>query len=592
MCGILYKSNLKTITNHEQFIKSLELLNHRGPDDTGVLFTDIHSLGHKRLSIINPSLAKQPMSILNNHLIYNGEIYNSSELKGYLHSNLEFESDTLLLLKLLNEYNVSVLDKINGIFSFVYATNDGVIAARDMFGVKPLYYSFIDNDIIIASEIKAILNYKGDAVVDKEGLCELMGMGPSHSVSKTVYKGIYELEPGHYLRFDNDGFKKVKYYYLPVYKHSRNYSETVSDIKSLVTNAINRQTVSDVGISCLLSGGLDSSIIATVLSKTFKGLDTYSIDYENNQIISNDFEISKDSDYIELVSKAIGSKQNNIVITNDILVDYLKRVVFYRDSPGMTDIDASMHHLTNAIAKDNKVSVSGECADEIFGGYPWFYKKVNEDGFPWITNIEFKESLLKNEIKDKLKLKDYVYQEYDRAVKEAPVLANESKLDRDKRILTYLNMNYFMTNLLDRKDRMSMGSSLEVRVPFCDKDLVGYLYNVPYKFKYRLKKEKKLLRDAFKDEVIKEVINRKKSPYPKSNSIEYENKVRKLFLDIVNNESSRIHELFDKDKLIALASEGEFDVPWYGQLMRKTSLMAYIYQIEYWLNKYNVRIEI
>lgn len=599
MCGIVYKSNFYTPTNYNDFISACDKINHRGPDEFGYLFTDNHSFGHKRLSILDIENGKQPMSILNQHLIYNGELYNTLELKKLLDEknvNLQFHSDTLLLLQLLINYKEKALDYLNGIFAFVYVDNDLIMAARDMFGVKPLYYTIINNDIFIASEIKAILEYTKEAVVNKEGLCELLAMGPSHSQGKTVYKNIYELKPGHMLIFSKEnGLDIKKYYKLKAYQHTLSYDDTVKRVRELLDNAIKRQMVSDVGVSTFLSGGLDSSIITTVVAKNCDKINTYSIDYEGNDsdYKANEFEIERDNIYAKMVSEAVGSNHKSIVIDNDTLVKYLQKAVDLKDSPGMTDIDSSMIYLAENISKNNKMSISGEAADEIFAGYPWYYKKEKElKTFPWIRNIEFREELLNDEYKKKLNLKEYINKEYEMAINEAPLLDKETKTNINHRRLFYLNLKYFMTNLLDRKDRMTMGSSLEVRVPFCDKELVEFLYNVPFKYKYKSKTEKKLLRDAYKDVVIKDVIKRKKSPYPKSRSLKYDEMVKKLLMDVLADKNSILYKLFNIDKINDLInSSDEYDVVWYGQLMRKTALMAYLYQIDYWFKKYNVRIE-
>lgn len=599
MCGIVYKSNFYTDTIKEDFIMACNIINHRGPDETGYLFTDNHSFGHKRLAIRDIKNGKQPMSILNNHLIYNGELYNIDELTLKLKKkniDLEFSSDTLLLLKLLITYNKKCLSDLNGIFSFVYTNNDEVMVVRDMFGVKPLFYSFIGKDIIVASEIKSILAYKKKAVVDSEGLCELLGMGPSHSVGKTMYKGIYEVKPGYYLTFSKEkGLKEHKYFDLKPKVNDLTYEETVIKVKELLDTAINRQTISDVGISCFLSGGLDSSIISTVVAMNNKELDTYSIDYEDNQkdFVPNDYEISSDRDFTRLVSNNIGSIQHDILIDNDNLIEGLKKAVELRDGPGMTDIDSSMYYLANNIRLKHKVGLSGECADEIFGGYPWYYKKERKSNtFPWIRNIDYRENFLNKKWKNKLNIKRYVQNEYLKAINETPILKSDSLNTIAERQLFYINVKYFMQNLLDRKDRMTMGTSLEVRVPFCDKDLVEFLYNVPFKYKYKDNIEKKLLRDAYNDVVIPEVINRKKSPYPKSNSKEYHKKVVELLNQVLEDKHSILYELFDIKKIRKLMdSEKELDVPWYGQLMRKTSFLAYLYQIDYWSKKYNIEIE-
>jgi asparagine synthase (glutamine-hydrolysing) len=482
----------------------------------------------------------------------------------------------------LNKYKKDSLNLINGGYAFVYICDDKILAVRDRLGVKPLYYTIYNDDIIIASEIKAILAYGKETIVDKDGLCELLGMGPSNSVGKTIYKDIYEIPPGHYLEFDGRKIKIEKYYEINQYKLEITYSDAVRRVNKMVRESIINNIPSDNKVSCLLSGGLDSSIVSTVVSEKIGPINTYLIDYEDNDkdFIPNSYEITRDKDYARLVAADIKSNHNELTIDNQTLFDNIKKAVDYRDSPGMTDIDSSLIYLSSKI-KD-KVCLTGECADEIFAGYSWYYEKSeNKYGFPWIKSLDFKENLLND--KYKLNLKEYVIKEYNKAI-------NGNKLNHKE--LCYINIKYCMTNLLNRNDRMTMSSSLEAKAPYCDYKLIELLYNLPLSYKYRLKTEKKLLRDSFKKTVIKDVIERKKSPYPKSRSKEYEYKVKEELLNIINGDSI-LNELFNKEKLIEFINDpNEMEQPWYGQLMRKTSFLAYLYQIDYWYKKYKIRIDI
>lgn len=586
MCGIVYKSSFHTCTNEAKFIQSVNTLSVRGPDDYGYLLLKNHSFGHRRLAVRDIMNSKQPMSILNNHLIYNGELYNVDELKALLGEELEYNSDTLLLLKLLNKYGESILEKLNGIFSFVYANKDEVLIVRDMFGIKPLYYTFINNDIMAASEIKALLEYIDSRVISEEGLKELIGMGPSHSLGKTIYKGIYELKPGNLIRFNKDRYEMKEYYKLPVFEYNYTYEETVLMVRSILNKAIKNQMIADVDLCCFLSGGLDSSIVSKVVSDNQECLDTYSINYLDSNFISNEFEKSLDSDFTNIVSSYIYSHQNDIYINDDELVEYLKETVKLKDGPNMTDIDSSLFHICRAISEKYKLAMSGECADELFAGYPWF-KEQEIKCFPWMNDINLRESILNEEYKKKLNIKDYVLNEYNNAINDAPVLYEKD----NHRRLTYLNIKYFMLNLLDRKDRISSGTGLEVRVPFCDKELVELLYNVPYEYKCKDGIEKNLLRDAYRFELPSEIINRKKSPYPKSNSTKYDKKVKELVLEVLKDKESILYKIFDIKKIYELIERKEDISPWYGQLMRKTALLGYLYQIDYWFKEYKMRLE-
>ena len=596
MCGILYKSSFYSNKNEALFLEALRTLKHRGPDEEGILFSSFHMLGHERLSIVDLNGGHQPMSLINKHLIYNGELYNINELKKILDINSNI-GDTNILLRLLDKEGINSLSKLNGIFGFVYVDNDIVYAVRDPFGVKPIFYSIDNGDLIVSSEIKAILKLKGEAIVDSEGLKELLAMGPSHSIGKTIYKGIYELPPGCYLKYDSKNYEIIQYYSIPTYKNTLSYKEAVIKTNELLTNAIKKQMISDVDIACFLSGGLDSSIISTIVSKNKEKLDCYTIDYEDNvkDFIPNEFEKSRDYDYAIKVSNSINANLHTALIDNETLIDNLKRAVICKDGPGMTDIDSSMIYISEEISKKYKVALSGECADELFAGYSWFYSKEKEKkGFPWIRNLKDREELLNPKWRNKLNLCEYAINEYERAIKQAPIHELDNTLEKKHRQMTFLNIRYFMANLLDRKDRMTMGAipPIEARVPFCDKNLVEFLYNLPFKYKYRYKTEKKILRDAYKGIVIDEVINRKKSPYPKSNSLVYETKIKELLIKTLEDKNSILYELFDISKIMELInSKEELKTPWYGQLMRKTSFFAYLYQIDYWYRKYNIRIE-
>lgn len=587
MCGIIYKSSFNKITNYEEFIKSSELLRHRGKDGFGYYFSPKHSLGHNRMELSTNDY-NQPIIDMDDMFMMDGYLTNYDEL------NKDFDKriDSLLIFDLLKKNHLDALNMINGAYSIVYINNDKVYGIRDRFGIKPLYYTIFEQDIIIASEIKAIINYTKDTLVDKDGLCELLGMGPSHSVGKTVYKNIFEIPPGYYLEYDGKEVKLCEYYNINLTICDMTYSEAIRSVKKMVVDSIKSVIPNDKEISCLLSGGLDSSIICSVVSNYVNNVETYSIDYEGNEqeFSSNSYEITLDSDYARLVSRSINSNHNEIVISSQKVFEYLKKAVEAKDSPSMTDIDSSLLYLAENVALKNKVCLTGECADEIFAGYRWFYEdKTYSNGFPWIKSLDFKESLLNDNYK--LNLKEYVINEYNNAIKCAKT-NKKTKLGINHQQMCYLNLKYCMTNLLDRSDRMCMREGIDARAPFCDYRIIELLYILPLNYKYRLKTEKKILRDCFKKEVIKDVITRKKSPYPKSRTKEYEEKVKIELLNVLSKESI-LNELFNKEKLIDFINDDkEMEEPWYGQLMRKTSFLAYLYQIDYWYKKYNIRIDI
>lgn len=591
MCGIMFKTNYYSKTLHDSFNKAVNCLAHRGPDEDGILYTKDYSFGHRRLSIRDLSKGHQPMSILDDHLLYNGEIYNFDELNKMLKNPVESRSDTELLLRLLMEYKEEIIDKIIGIFAFVYVHNDEVIIARDHVGVKPLYYSFIDNDILVASEIKALLTYGIKAQMGLEQIAELVTLAPSNSPGETLFKNIYELKPGYYLKFSRKGMTEHQYFKLKRIKNNLSYEDNVSMVRYLLLDSIKRNLVSDVGISSFLSGGLDSSIVASVTESLIGQIDTYSIDYEGNKtdFKANSFESSRDEDYVGYLTKRGKYNHKSVIIDTKTVFDYLRVSMHLRDAPGMADIDSSMLYLSKEIALKHKVSLSGECADELFGGYPWF-KNKDIEGFPWIRNIEQRIDLVRDDIKDKIDLKAYLNRKYEECIKEAPLGEDDTDLEKRELQMNYLNLKYFMTTLLHRKDFMTMGSSLEVRVPFADKRIVEFCYNLPYEQKAHGKLEKQILRDAMKDYLPKEIYERKKSPYPKSQSKNWHRLIKAEVIKLLDKETP-LAKIFDIDKLRKIAlSDKELDVPWFGQLMRYDAFMAFIYQIHYWLNDYNIEV--
>lgn len=595
MCGIFFKTNYYQETDRQKFEMALKTLAHRGPDDEGILYNDSYSFGHRRLAIQDLKNGKQPMSILNNHIVYNGELYNTKEITERLKEKPKSFGDTEALLRYLIEKKEASLDDLNGIFAFVYTDNEGLLAARDPVGVKPLYYTMYDGELLIASEIKALLSYGVKPVIGKEELCELLAMAPSSSPGKTLYKGIYELKPGHYLTYSKGGSLEIKpYFSLKRECLDLNQKDASAYTNDLVSDSIRRELVSDSSIASFLSGGLDSSIIASCAKNHLGYLDTYSIDYEGNseEFKPNQFEITRDEDFIKILNKNNIFNHHTVKIDTNTLFDYLKIAVVLRDGPGMADIDSSLLYLAKEVSQSYKCALSGECADELFAGYPWFKDYMNMDGFPWIRNVEVKERLLKPEIARKLNLKNYLKNEYEKAILEAPVLESDSLLKRKELQMNYLNIKYFMPTLLTRKDRMTMGASLEVRVPYADKRIVNFAYNLPYSLKSSDGKEKVILKDAFRELLPVEIISRKKSPYPKSGSSLWHKKLKDNLLQVLDD-TTPLNEIFDMERLRELAtSDDEYDVPWFGQLMRRDALMAFIYQIHYWLKEYKIRVEI
>jgi asparagine synthase (glutamine-hydrolysing) len=613
VCGIVGWVDWRNdLTQHESVVKKMvETLSKRGPDALNVWSSQQTSFGHTRLTVVDPVGGTQPMEKEKNgcsyRIVYNGELYNTEDIRKELlkrgYSFLSY-SDTEVLLTAYIEWGEKCVEHLNGIFAFAIwdECKEQVYIARDRLGVKPLFYHIENESLLFGSEIKAILAHpKIKAEVDREGLKEIFGLGPSRTPGHGVFRGIHELRPAHALIFNRNGFKQWRYWNVNSQKHHHSLDETVEQVSFLVKDAVQRQLVADVPVCTFLSGGVDSSAISAIAADYFikqgRGqLHTYSIDYEQNSqyFKANSFQSDEDASWITKMEQYLKTNHHAAVIDNEKLVEFLDKSVFMRDLPGMADVDASLLWFCEQIKQDYTVALSGECADEIFGGYPWFYRGeiLHANGFPWIRSQGERQKLLLPHWQKKLNLKEYVMERYNETIAEVPPLEGESTVEARRREMFYLNMIWFMPTLLERKDRMSMGASLEVRVPFADHRLVEYAWNIPWEMKMLNGREKGILRKALEGVLPNDVLYRKKSPYPKTHHPEYLKLVKTKLKNILDNQSSPILEIISKEKVQELIdSDGSsFKIPWFGQLMTGPQLIANISQINTWLDRYNINI--
>ena len=542
-------------------------------------------------------------------IVYNGQIYNTKELRETLVSNgfnFKGHSDTEVLLKAYIHYGSEVCNHLNGIFAFAIWNNktQELFLARDHFGIKPLYYTFSNNNLIFASEIKAILEHPEiTARIDETGIKELFGIGPAHSPGNCPFKDIFELEPAHFAIYNKDTFIKKNYWKLKSKPHTDDFETTCNTVKSLLEDSIERQLVSDVPLCTLLSGGLDSSIITAYASNYCKKhqmptLNTFSVDYVDNDknFVKSDFQPNSDKYYIDLMVNTFKTNHKTIVIDTPELVKELDNACIARDFPGMADVDSSFLLFCKYIKPYATVTLSGECADEIFGGYPWFFRKdcLESNTFPWSIAISERQELLNKDISKKVNLKEYIDSKYFESLNKVEILSDDSPETSEKRKIFYLNLNWFMQTLLDRTDRMSMFNGFEVRVPFCDYRIVEYVWNIPWEMKAYKGREKGLLRHVMEGFLPEEIIYRKKSPYPKTHNPNYLTAVKTKLRNIMEDKNSPIRILLNEDYIMDILENGEntFKRPWFGQLMTGPQLMAYLCQVNMWLEKYQPKIEL
>ncbi len=584
MCGIQGITSFNIEPNTELFKESLSLMKHRGPDETNIIKRNNILFGHNRLVVVDKENGKQPMEYEGYIIIYNGELYNTEEIREKLLAvGYKFDgySDTEVLLKAYHYYKEGCLELLNGIFAFAIYHDNRIFIARDRVGVKPLYYTTVSSELMVASEIKPILNYYGMNAITINGLRELLAMGPSHTLGLTPFDYIFEIKPGHYAIYENNKLTENRYWELKASKFTDTYEESVNKVRELLTDSVRRQLVGDVPLGTFLSGGIDSSIITAITALEKNDLTSFSIDYEGNDTSfeSNIYQVSDDQKYIPYIVNMYNIENRSYKIGMEELEESLVYGLYYRDYPAMSDVDSSLNWLSKKIKEDVTVCLSGECADEIFAGYPWYRSELN-DNFPWFRHLSTREDLLKDEYRDIIKLVEYTKDRFNNIVSTASLLEGDSAENNNHRIMYKLNVDNFMTTLLDRKDRMTMGASLEVRVPFADHRLVEYLYNVPLSYKIKDGVEKKLLRDSFTDILPSEILNRKKSPYPKTHNKFYSNLVANKLEEALEDHDSILHTLFKRDMLIDLIETRGSSItdPWFGQLMTGPQLIAYLYQ--------------
>ena len=531
-------------------------------------------------------------------LIYNGELYNTRELRTELlrlgHS-FAGHSDTEVVLHAFAQWGEACLDKFNGIYAFaVWERERGeLFLARDRMGVKPFFYKEHNGGFLFASEIKTILEYPGvERKLDAEGIGELILLGPGRTPGSGVLRGIRELEPGCCGWYRDGKLQIRRYWQLKDREHYESFEETAEHVRALVLDAITRQMVSDVPIGTFLSGGLDSSLITAVCVGTAgKRLPTFSLDFRNNDkyFVPGKFQPNSDNSFIALMQDALDTDHHWTVLTPEALLEAMEAATEARDLPGMADVDFSLLAFCGEIASHVKVALSGECADEIFGGYPWFRdpQVLASQGFPWAQNTAERAAFLHPQIR--IDSQEFVHSRYEMTIREADILPGTPDAERQMKQMVNLNYRWFMQTLLDRKDRMSMYHSLEVRVPFCDHRIAEYLYGVPRAYKDYRGVEKGLLRHAMEGILPQEVLWRKKNPYPKTHDPRYLSLVSDGLRAVLRQQDAPIFQIVRKEELEKLL-QAEFAWPWYGQLMKVPQTIAYMLQMNLWLTKYGVQI--
>jgi len=497
------------------------------------------------------------------------------------------------------------VERFNGIFAFGIWDERvrTLFIARDRLGVKPLFYSRKGQSLIFGSEIKAVLAHPMvTRKVDAAGLAEIFAVGPARTPGHGIFRDVTELRAGHALLATVHGTRVFPYWKLESHPHEDDVDTTTERVRELLIDTVTRQLVSDVPVCTFLSGGLDSSAVSAIAARSFasseKGkLHTYAIDFVDmaKHFQSNNFQTSLDAPWARKVSEFLGTEHHQVTFGMEEMVDHLMTPLPYRDTPGMADIDTSLLLFCRAVKRGATVALSGEAADEVFGGYPWFHREesLQANTFPWSLQLPERVRIMSPELRATTNPEQYVARRYQEALAEVPALASESQRDARIREIAYLSITRFLPTLLDRKDRMSMATGLEVRVPFCDHRLVEYVFNIPWDIKTVDNQSKGILRRAMKGFLPDDVLARRKSPYPSSPDPKYLEATRKQALEMLNDPVSPLRELIDPGAIEKLAQASYNPAehrPWFGQIMATPQMFHYLLQTNEWLRTYRVEL--
>lgn len=621
MCGIAGWIDWSgDLTNQGSVIERMAATEtHRGPDLAGSWLSPHAALAHRRLIVIDPNCGPQPM-VYGEHgrqyaLTYNGEIYNFRELRRELEElghTFRTHSDTEVLLHSYLEWDTQCVQHLNGIFAFGLwdEARQRLMLARDHMGVKPLFYAQRGSSMLFASELKALLaNPLVKPEVDLQGLSDLfvpIGKRPGAG----IYRDVHEVRPGYMLLFEQERRQTIQYWSLHSAPHTEDLETTVEHVRALLEDTVRRQLIADVPVVTMLSGGLDSSGLTALAGREFrregKTLNSYSIDFVDSAAHFQGYPLrpSLDAPWVKRVSEYVGTRHHTLTIDTPELVENLLVPMRAHDYPTMGEMETSLYLLCKDMKQEATVALSGESADEVFGGYPWFHNErvLDAQTFPWYADAGFGAQFddtgsigevfsawLSPDIREKLQLGAYISRLYREALAEVPHLDGENPRDARMRELFYLNLTRFLAMLLDRKDRMSMAVGFEVRVPFCDYRLVEYVWNIPWDMKNVDNIEKGILRRAFADVLPDDARNRRKSAYPSMQNPSYAQALRELVLHILNSANEPIHTLINPSLTRALVGGNASNQS--DQLDEHVAaFFERLIQINAWLKEYHVTL--
>lgn len=594
---------IRTIHNMSQ------ALIHRGPDEQSFYYFPHGAFNHNFLlaGYIPSAFPREIQPITRTYreqsytLLFDGFISNigliAEELEGHGDATAGMSVEEILLLSFFRK-GTDFVKKLRGAFAMaVYDENHKTLYLfRDALGLRPLFYSHKGHTLVFASEIKGIFQYPGiHPAVNEEGLTELLGLGPARRPGSAIFAGISEVKPGHFITFGRDIFLEEMYHQFEIKEHTDSYEDTMEHVTELLNQSMDALKTSVIPAGCLLSGGLDSSVVAAKLAEdTVSPIATYSLEFNNSRqhFKSNAFQPALDAPFVQEMATHLGTKHTIYTCDSATQLKYLQKSVEAHDLPTMADVDSSYMYFCEKVSDKHKIVFTGECADEIFCGYPWYHSTEGDpQTYPWSKDLSPRFSLLKEEVISALPIKDCVRSTYLDSCAEIGLNGTQTPAGMLHRKTFYLTIRYFMQTLVNRGDRAAAINRMDARVPFAHQDLTEYLFNVPFEMKAKDGQRKHLLREYARNLLPDDIRLRKKSPYPKTYDPGYESLINRELLFELNKRNCPLLALVDKDKVTNFCLQAkDLGRPWYGQLMAGPQLAAHYLQILYWLDMYKVEI--
>jgi len=528
-------------------------------------------------------------------LALDGTIFNRNEiisdlnLAGVDHNAL---SCSEILIYAYAKWNKDFLKRLNGSFSFaLWIQEDKVlILARDHHGTKPLYYTITDRMLIFASDIRGITCHPlFETRLDVEGLSELICLSPRYTPGCGIIKSVHQVRPGHFLHFSSNGPKTERYWIMEKQEHEDDLAKTLETVRELVIDSVKRQMKSEVPICGLLSGGLYSSLITSIVTDNPALLNnstynTWSVDFERSsrylRLKGNGIEA--DTSWIRWVCRRAGTRHHYIFLSPSDIIESLLEAEEARGMPGMPDSDAALLLLCREIRNDFSIVLSGDCSDEIFGSTIKASEHflTGRKRLPWSSNLAEKISVFKNDVIDLIKPYEFIEKCYEEALAEYPKFAVNEKYLRKENEYQWFSLYWNLPCLLDRLDKMSMACGLEARIPFCDVRITDYFWNIPLELKRLNNMDRGLLREALRGFLPSDILERKKSPFPRTLDLDYEAKLKTMLFETVFDPDSPIKYMLNLKTLESMMKQQPNTVK---SFLSRTQLYGWIIQLNHFL---------